>query len=170
MILKQFRGIAVAKHLTPLLFKMIIMNLENISQLAAIIFGSTSIYQFLFYRNERRKKEAEAAALEIENQSKQQELRQNESEFSSEQIKRVNDELNRLQNDYIGLFSTIQNHLKTIGDLQTAVADLKVENTYLRSIRCYSAACQLRQKNKRKEDDYDYSKADKADRTICRDS
>lgn len=143
------------KHLTPLLFKRSIMSWENISSIVAILFGGTSLWQFLFYRNEKRKKEAEAAALEIENQGKRQELKQNESEFGSEQIKRVNDELNRLQNDYIGLFSTIQSHLKTIGDLQTAVADLKVENTFLKSVRCYNNLCQVRQKTKRKEDNYD---------------
>ncbi|WP_321424858.1 hypothetical protein [uncultured Bacteroides sp.] len=143
------------------------MNWDNISSIVAIVFGGTSVWQFLFYRNEKRKKEAEAAALELENQGKEQSLRQNESEFSTEQMKKVTDELNRLQTDYIGLFSTIQSHLRTIGDLQTAVAELKVENTYLRSIRCYKTICESRVRHKRKEEDNDYNKTIKNDSSIC---
>ncbi|WP_321520016.1 hypothetical protein [uncultured Bacteroides sp.] len=143
------------------------MNWDNISSIVAIVFGGTSIWQFLFYRNEKRKKEAEAAALELENQGKEQSLRQNESEFSTEQMKKVTDELNRLQTDYIGLFSTIQSHLRTIGDLQTAVAELKVENTYLRSIRCYKIICESRVRHKKKEEENDYNKTIKNDSSIC---
>lgn len=136
------------------------MNFDTITAITSfftVLFGGTSLWQFLFYRNEKRKKEAEAAALELENKSKMQEIRQNECDFSSDQMKKVSEELNRLQTDYIELFKQVQNHLKTIGDLQTTVNELKLENAYLKGIRCYKTSCGERIRNKKdiKEENHD---------------
>ena len=124
------------------------MNIELITTVLTFFFGGTSIYQFLFYRNEKRKKEAEAAALEIENKSKLQELQQNESDYSFGQMKKVSEELNRLQNDYIILYQQVQTHLKTIAVLQEQINSLSLENSYLKGLRCYQTDCPIRKKKR----------------------
>lgn len=129
------------------------MNIESITTILSVLFGGTSIYQFLFYRNEKRKKEAEASALEIENKSRLQEMQQNESDFSFSQMRKVSEELNRLQNDYITLYQQVQSHLNTISDLQERVNALKLENSFLKGLRCYKTDCSLRIKTKSNNDD-----------------
>lgn len=125
------------------------MTLETITTILTIIFGGTTVWQFIFFRNERRKREAEASALELENKKTAQELQRNECDHSSEQVKKITDELSRLQNDYIEMFQKVQENLKVIGNLQTTVADLKVENTFLKGVRCYRTSCDKRLRNKR---------------------
>ena len=137
------------------------MNIELITKVLKFLFGGTSIYQFLFYRNEKRKKEAEAAALEIENKSKLQELQQNESDYSFGQMKKVSEELNRLQNDYIILYQQVQTHLKTIAILQEQINSLSLENSYLKGLRCYQTDCPIRKK--KRDDNSSTTQSDMSD-------
>lgn len=140
------------------------MALETITTILTLLFGGTTIWQFIFFRNERRKRAAEAAALELQNKRTVQELQKNECDNSSERVSKITEEINRLQNDYIEMFQKVQENLKIIGDLQTTVADLKVENTFLKGVRCYRTSCDKRLRTKK--DIYDNDSAIEEDRAI----
>ena len=95
------------------------------------------VFQFFFYKYEKRKKEAEVAAMELENRGKSQELDQNKAEYIQERV-------NKLQEDYLKMFELVQTKCNE-------VADLKVQITYLKGLRCYNTTCEIR--IRKKEDD-----------------
>ena len=110
---------------------------EIITTILTVLFGGTSIFQFFFYKYEKRKKESEVAAMELENRGKSQELDQNKAEYIQERV-------NKLQEDYLKMFELVQTKCNE-------VADLKVQITYLKGLRCYNTTCEIR--IRKKEDD-----------------
>ena len=107
---------------------------EIITTILTVLFGGTSIFQFFFYKYEKRKKEAEVAAMELENRGKSQELDQNKAEYIQERV-------NKLQEDYLKMFELVQTKCNE-------VADLKVQITYLKGLRCYNTTCEIRIRKK----------------------
>lgn len=108
-----------------------------ISTILSVLLGGTNILQFIFYKSEKKKKQAEVIAMELTNKEKSNELDQGRTDYFVERI-------DTLQKDYLSMFEIVQGKCNE-------VAELKVEITYLKGLRCYNTTCTNRLRKKEEE-------------------
>ena len=102
------------------------------------LFGGLNIFQFIFFRAERKKAHAAAESLALDNEQKKQDLRQDDYEYLAKKC-------DKLTKDY---FEMLEKAQKAMSD----VSELKCEITYLKGLRCYKTICNERIQNKNNDE------------------
>ena len=100
------------------------------------LFGGLNIFQFLFFRAERKKAFATAEGLMLDNEQKKQDLHQGNYDYLTKRC-------DKLVKDYFEMMEKAQTAMDE-------AAKLRSEITYLKGLRCYVTICQNR--IQRKED------------------
>ncbi|MDT3367895.1 hypothetical protein ACOMSG_13175 [Macellibacteroides fermentans] len=101
------------------------------------LFGGLNVLQLVFWQAEKKKANASAEAIEIENQKKQQEMRRDEVERLYKQLDELTDKWFAMQ--------------KEANEAINQVAAMKAEVTYLKGLRCYNTLCTVRIRHKESE-------------------
>lgn len=101
------------------------------------LFGGLNILQLIFWQAERKKANASAEAIELENQKKQQEMRTDEVERLYKQLDALTEKWFKMQ--------------KEANEAMNQVAAMKTEVTYLKGLRCYNTLCAVRIRHKENE-------------------
>ena len=111
--------------------------MEQILIILTGLFGGLNVLQLVFWQAEKKKANASAEAIEIENQKKQQEMRRDEVERLYKQLDELTDKWFTMQ--------------KEANEAINQVAAMKAEVTYLKGLRCYNTLCTVRIRNKESE-------------------
>lgn len=113
------------------------------------LFGGLNIFQFLFYRSEKKKSEAEAESANIDAKQKNIDLQQDQFDY-------LLDKLTKYQNDYFELAEklqeeanrhatemqeTTQRFTSIINEKCNEIAELKSKIIYFKNLRCYNTNC-----------------------------
>ena len=100
------------------------------------LFGGLNIFQFFFFRAEKRKAFAQADSMDLENARKAREIHKDDYEHLSKKC-------DKLTQDYFLMLEKAQKAMEE-------VSELKCEIAYLKGLRCYVTICPNR--IQRKED------------------
>lgn len=117
------------------------MTSQDILLIITTLLGGCNIFQFIFLRQERKKRAAEASAEEAEAQRKHFELDKDKADYLIERLDRV-------QKDYLDVQEEMRKKTSEytiiIGNKCNEIADLKSQVLYLKRLRCYDFNCKAR--------------------------
>lgn len=120
------------------------------------LFGGLNIFQFIFFRTERKKRNAEANLASVEVQEKDINLKQDQFDF-------ILSKLSKYQSDYYELadmrMKESRKHMDQVKESDrkysevingkcNEIADLKSKIIYLGGLRCYKSDCSHRELKK----------------------
>jgi len=108
--------------------------MEQILIILASLFGGLNILQLVFWQAEKKKANASAEAIELDNEKKQQEMRRDEVERLYKQLDELTEKWFKMQ--------------KEANEAMNQVAVMKAELTYLKGLRCYNTLCSVRIRHK----------------------
>ena len=91
------------------------------------LFGGLNIFQFFFFRAEKRKAFAQADSMDLENARKAREIHKDDYEHLSKKC-------DKLTQDYFLMLEKAQKAMEE-------VSELKCEIAYLKGLRCYVTIC-----------------------------
>lgn len=94
------------------------------------LFGGLNIFQFIFFRAEKRKAFAKADSMDLENTRAAREIYRDDYEHLSNKC-------DKLTQDYFLMLEKAQKAMEE-------VSELKCEIAYLKGLRCYVTICQNR--------------------------
>ena len=99
--------------------------------------GGLNIFQIFFWKQKKRKEEAEVIQAETDAKAKTIELQQDQYTY-------LIDTLNRVQQDYYNLDEKARQLIIDIQEKCSEIAILKSKITYLKGISCYRTNCEIR--------------------------
>lgn len=99
--------------------------------------GGLNIFQIFFWKQKKRKEEAEVIQAETDAKAKTIELQQDQYTY-------LIDTLNRVQQDYYNLDEKARQLIIDIQEKCSEIALLKSKITYLKGISCYRTNCEIR--------------------------
>ncbi|MCP9610829.1 hypothetical protein [Coprobacter tertius] len=98
------------------------------------LFGGLNIFQFIFFRAERKKALAAAESMVLDNEQKKLDLRQDDYEYLTKKC-------DKLTKDYFEMLEKAQLAMQE-------VAQMKSEITHLKGLRCYKTICPEREQKR----------------------
>lgn len=135
------------------------MTLEWILGIVATACGGLNIYQFIFWKTERKKMKAEADSATTDADQKRLDLQQDQYDY-------LLSKLTQYQKDYFELSDKMQDEMKKhvilINQKCNEISELKSKLIYFKGLRCYRSDCSMRIKTNVK-DVKEYNSAETAE-------
>lgn len=119
--------------------------METVLIIISSLFGGLNIFQFIFFRAERRKRNAEADLATMDVKTKDVGLQQDQFNFISEKLTEYLKEYYALDEQ---MRVVTREYSQTINKKCNEIAELKSKLIYFGGLRCYKSDCSQRVSNK----------------------